>query len=265
MSSLGQMVSGVAHEINNPINFIYGNLSHADEYCKSLLHLIDQYQHYYPQPVEPIQRDIEAMDFEFLKDDLKKLFQSMRVGADRIRQLVLSLRNFSRLDEADMKPVDIHEGIDSTLLILQHRLKEKSGHAAIKIVKEYGQLPLVTCFASQLNQVFMNILSNAIDALDDTITSNGQTGQVQSPTIWIRTQLVDSNTITIRIADNGPGMSAEVKKHLFDPFFTTKPVGKGTGLGLSISYSIVEKHGGQLTVASEPGKGSEFLISIPAA
>ena len=265
MSSLGQMVSGVAHEINNPINFIYGNLSHADEYCKSLLHLIDQYQHYYPQPVEPIQRDIEAMDFEFLKDDLKKLFQSMRVGADRIRQLVLSLRNFSRLDEADMKPVDIHEGIDSTLLILQHRLKEKSGHAAIKIIKEYGQLPLVTCFASQLNQVFMNILSNAIDALDDTITSNGQTGQVQSPTIWIRTQLVDSNTITIRIADNGPGMSAEVKKHLFDPFFTTKPVGKGTGLGLSISYSIVEKHGGQLTVASEPGKGSEFLISIPAA
>ncbi|WP_421658992.1 trifunctional serine/threonine-protein kinase/ATP-binding protein/sensor histidine kinase [Leptothermofonsia sp. ETS-13] len=274
MSSLGQMIAGVAHEINNPINFIYGNLDHAEEYCRNLIHLIHQFQYYYPQPLPEIQRAMEEMDYEFLQEDLKKLFQSMRVGADRIRQLVLSLRNFSRLDEAEMKPVDIHEGIDSTLLILQHRLKAKNDYPAIEVIKEYSQLPKVTCFASQLNQVFMNILSNAIDALEQSFAggssslaaggtreANGQEPMV-TPTIRIRTELADSRVI-IRIADNGSGMTDETKQRLFDPFFTTKPVGKGTGLGLSISYSIVEKHGGQLYVESQLGKGTEFAIAIP--
>ncbi len=274
MSSLGQMVAGIAHEINNPINFIYGNLNHAEEYCRNLIHLIHQFQHYYPQPFPEIQREMEEMDYEFLREDLEKLFQSIRVGADRIRQLVLSLRNFSRLDEAEMKPVDIHEGIDSTLLILQHRLKARNDYPAIQVIKEYSQLPEVTCFASQLNQVFMNILSNAIDAVEQSLADsyfsstagekregNGQKPLV-NPTIWIRTELADSRVI-IRIADNGSGMTDETRRRLFDPFFTTKPVGKGTGLGLSISYSIVEKHGGQLSVESELGKGTEFTIAIP--
>jgi signal transduction histidine kinase len=183
----------------------------------------------------------------------------MKVGADRIRDLVLSLRNFSRLDEAEMKPVDIHEGIDNTLLILQHRLKEKAGYPVIQAIKNYGQLPLINCYPGQLNQVFMNLLSNAIDALESSEVS-------KIPTLIIRicTELNDSGYITIRIADNGPGMSKEVLSRLFDPFFTTKPIGKGTGLGLSISYQIVvEKHEGTLNCYSELGKGTEFVVTLP--
>ena len=268
MSSLGQMVAGVAHEINNPINFIYGNLSYTNEYCQELLHLVDRYQHYYPQPFAEIQEELEAIDFNFLKSDLQKLLQSMKVGADRIREIVLSLRNFSRLDEAEMKPVNIHEGIDSTLLILQHRLEEKAHRPAINVIKEYGQLPEINCYASQINQVFMNIVSNAIDALDSSFTTNEETITTEQkktaiPSIRICTKMIDTDTVTIQIADNGSGMSEKVKQHLFEPFFTTKPVGKGTGLGLSISYSIIEKHGGQLSVISELGKGAEFSINFP--
>ncbi|MEH2198665.1 trifunctional serine/threonine-protein kinase/ATP-binding protein/sensor histidine kinase [Nostoc sp.] len=261
MSSLGQMVAGVAHEINNPINFIYGNLTYTNEYCQDLLHLIERYQHYYPQPFVEIQEELEAIDLNFLKSDLQKLLQSMKVGTDRIRQIVLSLRNFSRLDEAEMKSVNLHEGIDSTLLILHHRLENKTHRPAINVVKEYAELPEVTCYASQLNQVFMNILSNAIDALDLSFTTEHR--QTKIPTIKIRTKMADANTITIQIADNGIGISEEIKQRLFDPFFTTKPIGTGTGLGLSISHSIIEKHGGQLRIASEPGNGAEFSLSIP--
>ncbi len=264
MFGLGQMVAGVAHEINNPVNFIYGNLSHAREYTKELLELVHLYQKYYPAPVSEIQEHQEDIDLDFLMEDLPRLLASMELGADRIRQIVLSLRNFSRLDEAEKKPVNIHEGIDSTLLILHNRLKAKPGHPEIEIVKEYGNLPNVECYAGQLNQVFMNILSNAIDALDHAMANPPESGAVKSPAICIATTLKDDKWVQVRIRDSGPGMSETVRRRLFDPFFTTKPVGKGTGLGLSISYQVVvERHGGQLQCLSEPGQGAEFIIEIP--
>ncbi|MEH2261905.1 trifunctional serine/threonine-protein kinase/ATP-binding protein/sensor histidine kinase [Nostoc sp.] len=256
MSSLGQLVAGIAHEINNPINFIYGNLEPANEYVVSLIELNNLYQRLYPHPLPEIADKIANIDLKFLVDDLQKLLSSMRVGADRIRQIVLSLRNFSRLDEAEIKPVDIHSGIDSTLLILQHRLNN-SKHPEIKVVQRYGQLPLVNCYASALNQVFMNIITNAIDALEKSHTN-------PQPTIIIHTEFRDSKKLIIRIADNGVGMSESVKNNIFNPFFTTKSVGSGTGLGLSTSYSIVvEKHGGNLSCISAPGEGTEFIIEIP--
>lgn len=247
------MVAGIAHEINNPVNFIYGNVIHAETYFQELFDLIILYQTHYPQPVFAIQAKLEKMGLGFLQEDVQKLINSMKVGADRIRKIVLSLRNFSRLDEAEMKPVNIHEGIESTLLILQHHLKTKADRPDIVLVKEYGELPEVTCYASQLNQVFMNILSNAIDALEQSLT----------PTIRIQTKLVNDNEVMVCIADNGMGMSEEVQQRLYDPFFTTKPVGKGTGLGMSICYGIVEKHNGRIEVKSEIGKGTEFVITIP--
>ena len=256
MSGLGQLVAGIAHEINNPINFIYGNLQPASEYVASLIELNNLYQKYYPQPLPEIAEKIADIELEFLVNDLQNILSSMRVGADRIRQIVLSLRNFSRLDESEIKPVDIHSGIESTLLILQHRLQNNSKHAEIALVKEYEQLPLVNCYASALNQVFMNIINNAIDALEVSDTNF-------QPTITIQTELKKSN-ILIRIADNGIGMSKSVQNKIFNPFFTTKSVGSGTGLGLSTSYSIVvEKHGGQLSCISSPGQGTEFIIEIP--
>lgn len=259
MSSLGQMVAGIAHEINNPINFIYGNLTHANEYFKDMLHLVEQYQHYYPDPHEAIAVELEEIDFEFLRSDLQKLLQSMRLGADRIRQIILSLRNFSRLDEAEMKPVDIHEGIESTLLILQHRLKEKNHRSSITLIREYGELPRITCYASQMNQVLMNVLNNAIDAMEERRHQE----ENYHPEIRIHTALQDEQTLTIEIADNGAGMPEAVKNRLFDPFFTTKPVGKGTGLGLSICYAIIEKHKGSMKISSEVGQGTRIFISIP--
>ena len=264
MSSLGQMVAGIAHEINNPINFIHGNITHASAYAQDLLDLIAIYQQEYPNPSPVIEKRAEELDLDFLIKDLPKLLDSMEVGSSRIRDIVLSLRNFSRLDESEMKRVDIHEGIDNTLMILQHRLKEKSKHPEIEVIKEYGQLPLVSCYAGQLNQAFMNILNNAIDALQESNDTDAIATYRKVRQIRIRTELVDSNTLRIRIADNGSGMSDKVRQKIFDPFFTTKPIGSGTGLGLSISYQVVvDKHKGQLTCDSTPGKGTEFIIEIP--
>jgi predicted ATPase/signal transduction histidine kinase len=261
MSSLGQMVAGIAHEINNPINFIHGNVNHASEYVQNLLDLIDIYQQEYPHPSSLVEEKNEEIDIDFLLEDLPKLLDSMKMGSSRIRNIVLGLRNFSRLDESEMKPVDIHEGINNTLMILQHRLNQQIDRPEIEIIKEYGLLPEVSCYAGQLNQVFMNILSNAIDTLEDTFVSGKKTDPL---TIRLRTELVDNHTARIQIADNGLGMTEAVQQKIFDPFFTTKPVGSGTGLGLSISYQVVvEKHKGILTCDSTLGVGTEFLIEIP--
>ncbi|MBE8967374.1 HAMP domain-containing protein [Nostocales cyanobacterium LEGE 12452] len=265
MSSLGQLVAGVAHEINNPVNFISGNIVHASEYTEQLREVVRLYQEEFPNPGQQIQEKVEEIDLEFMLDDMPKIFNSMKMGSKRIQQIVLSLRTFSHLDEADMKEVDIHEGIDSTLLILQNRLKGKPENPKIEIVKEYGELPLVECYAGQLNQVFMNVINNAIDALDMCNAQCSRQDIESNPSkIIISTKLISDNRVVVRIADNGPGMTQEVKNKLFDPFFTTKPVGQGTGLGLSISYQIVvQKHSGVLRCESELGKGTEFWIEIP--
>ncbi|HBL10090.1 MAG TPA: PAS domain-containing sensor histidine kinase [Cyanobacteria bacterium UBA11162] len=261
MVSLGQLVAGVAHEINNPVGFIYSNINPANEYALDLLDLITLYQQQYPHPSAEIQEIIKAIDLDFVKEDFPRLLASMREGANRIQEIVLSLQNFSHLDKAEMKEADLHKGLDSTLLILQHRLKQQSNRPAIQVIKNYGQLPPVECYPGQLNQVFMNILSNAIDALETMI----QEEVSFSPQIRIRTQVNHcEKTVAIAIADNGPGIPPHIKKHLFDPFFTTKPVGRGSGLGLSISYSIiVEKHQGELECRSQIGKGTEFVIKLP--
>lgn len=264
MSSLGQLVACVAHEINNPINFIHGNVDHAREYVQTLLSLAHLcYQHKSDLTPE-IQKQLSELDLDFLIEDLPKLLFSMKIGTNRIQQIVLSLRNFSRLDEAEMKPVDIHEGIDSTLLILHNQLKSKPGRGEIQIVKEYGELPLVECYAGQLNQVFMNILSNAIDALENHTHQQATLEPQTNSIITIHTGVKDSQYITVRILDNGPGMPQEIQHRIFDPFFTTKPVGKGTGIGLSISYQIItEKHRGTMQCNSKIGQGTEFCIEIP--
>ncbi|WP_066376865.1 MULTISPECIES: sensor histidine kinase [unclassified Anabaena] len=251
MSSLGQMVAGIAHEINNPVNFINGNIECADEYIKDLLDLINLYQQQYPHPDDIIADTIEEIELSFISKDLVNILVSMKMGVQRIREIVLSLRNFSRLDEADMKEVDIHEGIDNTLLILNHRIK-----SGIAVIKNYGNLPLIECYPAQLNQVFMNIISNAIDALLAQKTQN-------NPQIIISTDQVDDNHIKVEITDNGAGITPENIQKIFDPFFTTKPVGKGTGLGLSVCYTIIEKHQGKIAVFSEVNQGSKFVISLP--
>lgn len=260
MAGLGQLVAGVAHEINNPVNFILGNLTHVNEYTQALLNLISLYHKNYPDPVLEIQIEEDDIDLDFLKEDLPKTLASMNIGVDRIRGIVSSLRTFSRIDEAQMKPVDIHEGIDSTLLILQHRFKERSDRPSIQVIKEYNCLPLVECYPAQLNQVFMNILSNGIDALQEICLHNSPG---KTPTIHIRTNLI-LDRVAICIGDNGPGIPEDVRSRIFDPFFTTKAIGKGTGLGLSISYQIVvEKHKGQLQCISDRDRGTEFWIEIP--
>ena len=272
MSSLGQLVAGIAHEINNPITFIAGNIGHARAYVCELLDLIALYEQEAPLAAAAIRDQLNGMDLDFLCGDLHKLLDSMQTGSDRIRQIVLGLRNFSRLNESGKKAVDLHEGLENTLLILQHRLSTQADsppelvlqkqhcqykQPKIAVVKQYGKLPPVYCYASQLNQVFLNILSNAIDAL--SAPSAGT-----CPEIRITTDMRDHQTAQIRIADNGPGMSQSICQKVFDPFFTTKPVGQGTGLGLSISYQIVtEQHGGQLHCRSQPGKGTEFAIDLP--
>jgi len=268
MSSLGQLVAGVAHEINNPVSFISGNLQHARKYTEDLINLIELYQQIYPNTTLEIQEQIEVIELDFLIQDITKLFQSMRVGTERIQKVVKSLRNFSRLDEAELKPVNIHEGIDSTLMILEHRLQATHESSEITVIKKYGQLPDVTCYPCQLNQVFINIIANAIDALEESAfsskISNNKKLITDNPQIQIHTKVFDKKWVSITIADNGPGINEQVISKLFDPFFTTKPVGKGTGLGLSVSYQIiVEKHGGQISCFSTAGKGTEFVIKIP--
>jgi PAS domain S-box-containing protein len=260
MSSLGQLVAGVAHEINNPVNFISGNLTYATKYIQDLLQLLQLYQQHYSHPISEIQNKAESIDLDFLMADLPKLLTSMEMGTERITNIVLSLRNFSRLDQAEMKAVNIHEGIDSTLMILAHRLKATSNRGAIEVIKNYGDLPLVECSAGQLNQVFMNLLANAIDAVEEGL------GEETFPTPQIRicTKLDSDKLVVIRIADNASGIPDSIQKCLFEPFFTTKPVGKGTGLGLSISYQIItEKHRGKLQCISAAGQGTEFVITIP--
>ncbi|MEP0758632.1 ATP-binding protein [Coleofasciculus sp. FACHB-T130] len=257
MSSLGQLVAGVAHEINNPVNFIHGNLLYVNDYTQDLLSLVHLYQQHYPNPVREIVEQTEEMEWEFLADDLPKMLASMKVGSERIRQIVLSLRNFARHDESELKKVDIHEGIDSTLLILKHRLNGERDSPSIEIIKAYGNLPKIECYAGQLNQAFMNIINNSIDALSEA-TGN------EKKQIFIRTSINESDWVVVAIADNGSGMNQEIQQRIFDPFFTTKPVGKGTGLGLSISYQlVVEKHNGQLKCISAPGEGAQFIIEIP--
>ncbi len=293
MSSLGQLVAGIAHELNNPINFIHNNIAYASAYIYDIMGLLHLYQEHYPNPVAPILEQAEVINLDFIASDLPKLLASMQRGTDRIRSIVLSLRNFSRLDEASMKQVDLHEGIESTLLILQHRLNAKGSNPEIKIFKEYADLPAIECYPGELNQVFMNILINAIEALKPSEVGIEEQSSLfipnPSPTITIRTSLLEScnssdssenplvlskgyhryktqnsPSVVIRISDNGPGMTESVKARLFDPFFTTKPVGQGIGLGLSISYQIVvEHHHGVLTCTSAPGLGTEFWIEIP--
>ncbi|MCU0541285.1 MAG: HAMP domain-containing histidine kinase [Oscillatoriaceae cyanobacterium Prado104] len=265
MSSLGQVVAGVAHEINNPINFIYGNLAPASEYFNNLWDAIDIYEQHYPNPIPIVKEKLQSLDLDFIQEDLPKIFYSMKAGADRIRDIVKSLRNFARLDEAEMKVADIHEGIDSTLMMLQNRLHPIADRPRIEIIKKYGDLVKVGCYPGQLNQVFLNILNNAIDAFEeDSESSLLGGGEVPASFIKISTKVLDGKWVEIVIFNNGPGMTEAVVEHIFDPFFTTKPVGKGTGLGLSIAYQIItEKHQGELQCISAMGRGTEFIIRIP--
>lgn len=264
MVSLGQLVAGVAHEINNPVSFIYGNLDFASDYGKNLIQLVEAYQKNYPEPQAEIEEIIAEIDLEFIKRDLPQVYQSMKDGANRIKEIVLSLKNFSRLDESEQKRINIHEGIDSTLQILQTRLKSLPYCPEIQVIKNYGDLPLINCYPGQLNQVYMNLLSNAIDALQEGWEHQNPTCVIKQPQIIIQTTVMDQEWIAIEIRDNGLGISPDIKGRIFDPFFTTKPVGKGTGLGLSISYKIiVEQHQGQLKCDSKMGEGTQFIITLP--
>ncbi|HBE21018.1 MAG TPA: hybrid sensor histidine kinase/response regulator, partial [Cyanobacteria bacterium UBA11367] len=259
--------AGVAHEINNPVSSIHGNISYAKIYVKDLQDLLEIYQKYYPNPHSEIQQKIKDIELDFLNQDLPKLLNSMELGTDRICQIISSLRNFSRMKSGSMMTVDIHQHLDSTLILLQHRLKQAGKRPGIETIKEYGNIPPVECDPALLNQVFTNIITNAIDALEEaefrTHNSEVSAKDRKMPTIWIRTELSDTNRVAIRIVDNGPGIPVEIQPKLFEPFFTTKPFGKGTGLGLSICQEIVEeKHGGKLSLISLPGEGTEFAIEL---
>lgn len=280
MSSLGQLVAGIAHEINNPTNFIYGNVIHAQDYIESLLDVVKLYQRTYPHPTAEIQQLVQAVELDYLAEDLPQLLASMHTGSERIREIVMSLRNFSRLDEAAVKRVNLHEGLDSALMLLQGRLQQRPGRPAIQVIKQYGALPLVECYAGQLNQVFMHVLTNAIDAIDGQFDRQhmpeGRLGHQQTsghrvandascdiPIIHIQTTVSATEWVQITIMDNGLGMDKTVRDKVFNPFYTTKPVGQGTGLGLSISYQICDRHQGRLTCESTPNIGTTFAIAIP--
>lgn len=262
MASLGQLVAGIAHEINNPISFIAGNVGFTHQYGFDLLKLLDLYQQYYPHPVDAIQDEMESVDLDFLRTDFPKVLHSIQEGVVRIKDIVRSLKHFSHLNEAKMKTTDLHQCLDSTLMLLQNRLHKTSNGKAIEVHKQFGMLPKVECYPSQLNQVFINIVSNAIEALEEKIKQNSSF----TPQIRIITEHSELNsTVMIRISDNGLGIPTHLQEHLFEPFFTTKPVGQGTGLGLAVSYQIIEKHNGNITVESHVGIGTEFVIEIPIA
>jgi GAF domain-containing protein len=271
MASLGQLVAGIAHEINNPVNFIHGNLVYVNEYVSDLLTLARFYRQadtLSQQETETYQALLEEADLDFILQDLPKALASMQVGTKRIRDIVLSLRNFSRLDEAEFKTVNLHEGIDSTLLILEHQIKCLSAQTAVDVVKKYGNIPCVDCYPAQLNQVFMNILTNALDALEAAIHagkfSPKNSSHHQVPRIWINTTRYGLDQVEIKIYDNGIGIDEKHHGKIFDHFFTTKSVGKGTGLGLAIARQIVvEKHQGELCFHSVLGQGTEFMIRLP--
>ncbi|HIK27946.1 MAG: response regulator [Oscillatoriaceae bacterium SKW80] len=265
MSALGQLVAGVAHEINNPLGYITGNIEIAEEYFREMIELLQLYRQNFPEVEGELAAKLKEIDLDSLINDAPFVISSMREGTERIYQLSSSLRIFSRSDTSQKVPFNIHDGIDSTLLILKYRLKAKPNRPAIEIIKEYGDLPMVTCYPGQLNQVFMNILANSIDAFDELADKMAQEdGEMPPNKIVIRTEVTENGWVAIRIKDNGPGMPEHVKEHIFDYLFTTKPVGQGTGLGLSISYQIiVEKHGGKLSCNSAPGEGAEFIIEIP--
>ncbi|MEH2058820.1 MAG: response regulator [Nostoc sp.] len=266
MSALGQLVAGVAHEINNPVGFIHGNLGHASVYFQNMVNIIDLYQQHYPNPVPEIQEQIAAIDLKYMLADLPNLISSMKEGVQRIRNISTSLRTFSRADSDRKVSCNIHDGIDSTIMILKHRLKASEERPDIQVTRDYGNLPDLECFIGQLNQVFMNLLANAIDALEESNIGRTYIAIEANPNqILIQTTLTeDKNHILIRIKDNGVGMSADVQQNIFDYLFTTKPIGQGTGLGLSIARQIVvHKHGGTLEINSALGEGSEFIIKLP--
>lgn len=268
LSALGELVAGVAHEINNPVSCIASNIPMAKQYIEDITSIVRLYQRHYPTPAVDILEESENVDLEFLLEDLPKILNSMESGASRIREISASLRNFSRADHSVCVEADVHEGLDSTLMILHHRLKACGDRPSIHVSKQYGNVPKIECYPGLLNQVFMNILSNAIDALEEAFEKRSLNGNgcaaVLNPMIHICTDLIDGHTVQIRIADNGPGMTEQVQQALFNPFFTTKSIGKGTGLGMSISQQIIsEKHEGTLTCVSVPGQGAEFIIEIP--
>jgi signal transduction histidine kinase len=266
MASLGQMVAGIAHEVNNPVSFIYGNLAHVTEYVQNLLGLIHLYQQQYPQSNLEIEEEIEAIDLDFIRKDLPSILTSMKIGTKRISGIVHSLRTFSRLDEAEFKAADINESIESAIMVLRHRFQGREGYPEIMVIQDCGDLPLVYGYASLLNQVFMNLIINAIDAVEERLLQSKSTESEIAfvPLIEIRTEVTDQGWVAIYIIDNGGGIEEKVRSKIFDPFFTTKPIGKGAGLGLSVCYQIiVDKHGGKIECHSTPGEGTEFSIMIP--